>query len=448
MPLVTRMLSRSFGLHTLFALAVASGAAPIRSETLAGAVDQALAASPEVAEAVNLWRARQEEVEGARAGFRPRVDLTAGFGYEYTDSPGSRALGQDSIELDRGEFGVSARQLLFDGFGTASELARQEARVASAAAGLRAVAESVAAKTAVAYVDLLRYRELEQLSGDSLQVHLRIQDQIRLRSDAGVGRRADLDQVDARVALAQANLIAAQVNRADAETGYRRVVGRFPPSEAARPQITVERLPVTVDEAIELAKVANPQILSANADIEAAQESHRAAKQFNYPRLELEVGSNLDNNIDGAEGYRNEVEAMLRMRYNLYRGGADAAKVRETAYNINESKEVRNRAYRQLEEALRLAWAALDATTRQVPLLEAQVVAARATRDAYAKQFNIGQRTLIDLLNSENEVLAARQAVVNAASDRLLAYYRVLEAMGRLVEHFGSETPVVATAGN
>ncbi|MEJ2575662.1 MAG: TolC family outer membrane protein [Gammaproteobacteria bacterium] len=448
MPLVTRILSRSFGLHTLVALAVASGAAPIRSETLAGAVDQALAASPEVAEAVNLWRARQEEVEGARAGFRPRVDLTAGFGYEYTDSPGSRALGQDSIELDRGEFGVSARQLLFDGFGTASELARQEARVASAAAGLRAVAESVAAKTAVAYVDLLRYRELEQLSGDSLQVHLRIQDQIRLRSDAGVGRRADLDQVDARVALAQANVIAAQVNRADAETGYRRVVGRFPPSEAARPQVTVERLPVTVDEAIELAKLANPQILGANADIEAAQESHRAAKQFNYPRLELEVGSNLDNNIDGAEGYRNEVEAMLRMRYNLYRGGADAAKVRETAYNITESKEVRNRAYRQLEEALRLAWAALDATTRQVPLLEAQIVAARATRDAYAKQFNIGQRTLIDLLNSENEVLAARQAVVNAASDRLLAYYRVLEAMGRLVEHFGSETPVVATAGN
>jgi adhesin transport system outer membrane protein len=126
------------------------------------------------------------------------------------------------------------------------------------------------------------------------------------------------------------------------------------------------------------------------------------------------------------------------MRYNLFRGGTDAARKRATAHNINEAKDIRDRSVRQLEESIRLAWAAFQATAAQVPLLERQVVAAKATRDAYAKQFNIGQRTLLDVLNSENEVLQGRESLVETRADHLLAQYRVLEAMGMLVDNFGA----------
>jgi adhesin transport system outer membrane protein len=410
---------------------------PAHAETLEEAVAQALSSSPEVARAVNALRAREQEVAGAQAGYRPTVDLSAGYGYEYTDSPGTRAAGDDAVELDRGEFGVSATQLLFDGYGTKSEIERQEARRASAAGDVKAIAEAIAADAAIAYVDLLRFTELESLSEESLQVHLRIQDQIRLRSDAGVGRRADLDQVDSRVALAEANLVAAQVNRLDAETTYRRVIGQLPGGGLMMPQVRAGELPGSLEEAITLANAANPQLEVAGADIAAAEALHRAARQEYYPRVTLELGGNLDNNEDGVSGYRNDLSAMLRLRYNLYRGGADTARVREAAYNVNEAKEIRSRTYRQLEEAVRLAWAAYEATARQVPLLEAQVTAAIATREAYEKQFNIGQRTLIDLLNSENEVLDGQVSLVNAKADRLNAYHRLFEAMGRLVEHFG-----------
>ena len=120
-----------------------------------------------------------------------------------------------------------------------------------------------------------------------------------------------------------------------------------------------------------------------------------------------------------------------------YRGGSDAARKRATAYNLNEARDVRDRSARQLEETVRLAWAAYQATGAQLPLLERQVAAALATRDAYEKHFNIGQRTLLDLLNSENEVFQARQSVVEARADHLLAQYRLLEAMGPRVDQLG-----------
>jgi adhesin transport system outer membrane protein len=131
------------------------------------------------------------------------------------------------------------------------------------------------------------------------------------------------------------------------------------------------------------------------------------------------------------------------MRFNLFRGGTDSARKRATAYNISEAMDVRDRTIRQLEESIRLAWAAYQATSAQLPLMKLRVEAAKATRAAYEKQFEIGQRTLLDVLNSENEVIQGRESIVNATADRLLAQYRVLEAMGALVDHLGVAEAVV-----
>jgi outer membrane protein, adhesin transport system len=410
---------------------------------LGGVVRQALSENPDVAEARNQWFARREEVRQAEGGYYPTIDLNAGIGVEHTDSPGTRARYGGSNELTRKELGLSLRQMLFDGWGTRSEVSRQQARADSAAARLVVVGESTAMRTTEAYVDLERYQALYGISADSVAVHRRIQDQIRLRSDAGVGRRADLDQVNSRVALAEVNLVAADVNLMDVRTTFQRVVG-VPPSTAYAPTPDpAAALAGSLAESLEIAQANNPVLQVAAADIEAARAQHEAARQFDYPRLDLEIGGNLDNDIDGIEGRVDDLSAMLRLRYNLYRGGSDAARKRATALNVNEAMDIRDRSVRQLEESVRLAWAALQATSAQLPLLRRQVDAAIATRDAYAKQFNIGQRTLLDLLNAENEVSQARQSVVNAAADRLLAQYRLLEAKGQLVDHLDVADAVV-----
>jgi adhesin transport system outer membrane protein len=415
---------------------VVTGPVQAAGGDLAGVVRETLSTNPDVAEARDRWLARREEVRAAEGGFLPSLDLNAGIGYEYTDSPSSRARDDDSNELTRKELGLTARQMLFDGWGTRSEVSRQRARADSAAAQLLSVGESTAMKAAQAYVDLQRYKDLLQISKENLDIHIRIQDQIRLRSEAGVGRRADYEQVRSRVALAEVNLVAAEVNLLDAHTTFQRIVGRAPKAGYAPAEISPGTFPESLQQALQVAQTNNPVLHTAAADIEAARAQHDAARQYDYPRFDLELDGNMNDDIDGTEGEVDDMSAMLRMRFNLYRGGTDAARKRATAHNINEAKDIRDRSVRQLDETIRLAWAAYEATAAQMPLFERQVVAATATRDAYAKQFNIGQRTLLDVLNSENEVLQGRESLVETRAEHLLAQYRVLEAMGALVDSF------------
>lgn len=429
------------GILTALALLLAGASS---AQDLVQAVELALETNPDVAEARDQWLARREEVRQAEGGYLPSVDLNAGIGYEYTDTPSTRAGNGGSNELDRKELGLTVRQMLFDGWGTRSEVSRQQARADSAAARLLAVGESTTMAAVKAYVDVHRYQEMRGISQESLKIHERIEDQIRLRSESGVGRRADYDQVKSRVALARVNLVAADVNLLDAKTAFRRVVGSLPPDRPQAPGLDLGGVPALLEQALELAQANNPFLRVASADIEAARAQLEAARQFDYPRFDLEMSGNLNEDIDGIEGNADDASAMIRMRYNLYRGGSDAARKRAAVHTLSEARDVRDRSVRQLEESVRLAWAAYQATGSQLPLLQDRVVSAEATRDAYAKQFNIGERTLLDLLNSENEVTEARKSVADTRADHLLAQYRLLEAMGALIDHFGVGGPLTA----
>lgn len=410
-------------------------AAGTQAQTLRDAVQAALASSPDVLEVTHARLGRLQELEQARGGYYPAVDLNAGYGFEYTDSPTTRARDLDAGErLWRQETGISARQMVFDGFATESEVARQAARVESVDHQLQTTAQGTAVEAARAYLEVLRYREEARLAEENLQVHRRILDQIRMRSDAGVGRRADLDQIRAREALAQNNLIAAQANLRDAMTTYKRVVGAEPGPELVPPAIDSVQLPESLEAALQIALQNHPALSLAEADVAAAHAQRDAARSAMYPRFDLELAGNHNVEVDGTPGRVNDYSVMLRMRYNLFRGGSDKARLRQTAHQVDEAKQVRDRTRRQVEETLRLAWVAYEATSRQLSLVEQQVQFGEATRDAYAKQFNIGQRTLLDLLNTENELFQARQTLAGTRAELMTAKYRVLEATGSLLQ--------------
>ncbi|NNJ92113.1 MAG: TolC family outer membrane protein [Gammaproteobacteria bacterium] len=395
-------------------------------------VSIAVANSPDVLQARNQQLAIAGEVRQAEAGYLPTIDLNAGIGYEYTDSPSTRP--NDDEELERAEFGLSLRQNIFNGLATEAEVERQQARLETAEHRLLATANDVALSVSEEYLNVLKFREILDLAQENRQVHQRIQDQIRLRSEAGVGRGADYDQINARVSLVEANLVAANVNLQDAETGYKRVVGQEPEEQMAAVPDLSQLIPATLEEALALSESGNFTYKSSASDVLEAQAQHKASRSNHYPTVDFELSSNLNNDLDGTDGYNNDVTAMLRLRYNLYNGGADVAAISSTANRVLESQEIRNRSYRQVEQTLRLAWAAYQATTRQIELLQKQVDYSIDTRDAYVKQFNIGQRTLLDLLNTENELFQAKQSLVSARTDNLFAQYRILAVMGRIVE--------------
>lgn len=429
--------------RTLVAAAVAlglGGTAPGASlaVTLEEAIEETLSTHPEVLAARKEREARVHEIEQAKGGYYPTVQVTAGIGREWSDNPTTRAAGEDGVTLTRQETGVNLRQMLFDGFGTSSEVDRQRARYESAAFTAKGVANNTALRTAEVYLEVLHRQRLLELAEENLEAHRRVYDQIKLRADRGVGRESDLAQIEGRVARAESNVIADRVNLQDAVSNYIAVVGAEP-EDAVMPDDPREVMPADLGSALTRAEKGHPTLKSANADVEATIAQHRAAKHAFYPRLDLELSRTWNDDWDGVEGYNNDAQVMLRLQYDLINGGRDLARRKQTAILINEAKEVRNKSRRQVEESTRLSWSAYRAADDQLRYLKRHADSAGKTRDAYAKQFQIGQRTLLDLLDSENEYFEARRAYMSAQIDRLFAEYRVLASMGTLVAHVTGE---------
>lgn len=415
-------------LTTAISLILALSAAQVEAKGLREAVQHTINTNPDILITKNQYLAEREQIRQAKAGYYPTVDVNAGIGPEWSDDKG---IG--SRDLTRKELGLRINQNLFLGKLTSSEVARFQAKARATAHKLNGDAETVGLQAVKAYLDVLRRQGLLDLANQSFATHRRIQDQIKLRNESGVGSKADLDQIDTRVALAQSNMVAAKVNYLDAQTAYLRVVGEMPDKLSKVPGLGKD-LPGSLEEAIRLALEKHPILKSAYADVDEATEQHHAANYNNLPRLDLELSANKNDDIDGTEGYQDDASAMLRMRWNLYNGGKDAARRRETAHQINEAKEVRNRTHRQVEESIRLSWAAYQATKQQMAVLQQQIQAGIRTRDAYKEQFQVGDRTLLDILNTETDLLKAREELLNAQQDYLFAQYRIATDLGILME--------------
>ena len=416
----------------------------VQADTLQEAIHTTLKTNPDVLASISERQAVSKEIDQAQAGYFPTIDLGLGTGWESTDNPASRNRGDGEIHLNRDEASLNLRQMLYDGSLTKNEVERQKARTDSRAHSVYSVAENTALEATEAYLNVLRRQKLVELAQTNLESHLRTHDQITLRSERGVGRRADMDQSLGRLALAETNLMAEQSNLRDAETNYLRVVGEAP-SSLSQPPSPEPLLPISVEEAVNIAIQNHPTLRSAQADVASANAQHDVTRAAFLPRVDFELGTRSDHDIDGVRGTDKDVTAMFRLRYNLLNGGKDKARREETAFLINQAAEIRNNTHRQVEQSVRLSWNALETVRRQMSYFEEYAAAAEKTRDAYQQQFNFGQRTLLDLLDSENELFRARIALTNAQYDEIFTMYRVLNSIGLLLESLEIIAPAAAT---
>ncbi|MDM9586501.1 TolC family outer membrane protein [Pseudomonas asiatica] len=416
----------------------------VQAQTLPEAMQKALEVHPEIQAGVNARTAADYQLRAAKGGYLPKVDLTAGYGREGTDSPGT---GNRWETLNRGESAINLRQMVFDGFATSNEVGRQQATVNSRAYSLLGTSERTALEVAQVYLDVLTRREMVRLAQDNLSNHERVLDQIKLRTSRGVGRYADLDQAEARLAQARNNLITEQTNLADANTNYLSVVGQMP-DELSAPAPFIDLLPANLDEARHQLVESSPILRSAESDIAAAEKQYETAKSTFYPRFDAELGRTADNNIDGVQGHNNEWQAMLRMNFNLYNGGSNKADLESKSYLANQALDIRNNALRQLNEELGLAWNALENANAQVPIAQQYVDHSIRVRSAYQQQFTLGERTLLDLLDSENETFTAQRRLVEVKNIQVYTQYRIKATMGQLLKSQGVVAPMATVVQN
>ncbi len=415
------------------------------SQSLEQAVAHTLDSNPEIHEAFTRFKVSEKQVEQAEAAYYPTLDLTGGLGREYTDSVTTRGYddsGNNTESLTRRELGLSFRQNLFSGFETSSEVDRTSYATSAEQWRLHSVAEDLSLEATRVYVGLMQAKELVALSEKNLQSHVDIYDQIKERTDSGFSSKADLSQISGRLAQAESSLIAAKNNYLDAKTMFYSVIDQAP-ENLVIPYPDSSMLPVTQAEGLEIALKNHPSVWAASNDIQSATAQYNSAKSKYYPDVTFEVDANFNDNIDGVDGSNtgtgvggenNEVVAMLRFRYNLFAGGKDTAYAKETAYRINQAKALNMTAHREVKEGFTLSWDAYELLNLQKKYIKMHVIAAKNTQDDYKEQFKVGQRSLLDLLDTENELFESRRDFLEAEFSEITAQYRILHAMGILLD--------------
>jgi len=394
--------------------------------------------NPEIRERIENYRADEQDKTIAKSDYLPVVDVQGGIGYKHYE--GTINFGQSPDNWKQTEAFIRARENLFRGFGTKNDVAQQDARLLSAEYYLMEKVSQLGLSMIENYLSVLKQKQLYALAAENRDTHERYFRMIKERMDAGVGSKADMEQISGRLALAESNLKVVQNNFEDAKTNFSRVYGEaVDPAEMSEADINASLIPATLEEAEKTAVASYPTLMTNRKNIEAAQAAYRVAKKNYYPWLDLEVKQSYINNDNsgiyagpGYSGEENQFTAMLYATWNLYNGGADVAgREKALSESFRESEKMYNNR-RLVLERLNLAWAEKTRITEQLEYLKQHRDFTLKTLEAYMEEFRLGRRTLLDVLDVENEYYTSRKAYVTALYDEQAAEYRVIEGTGSL----------------
>ncbi|WP_236645423.1 TolC family outer membrane protein [Aidingimonas lacisalsi] len=389
------------------------------------AVQRAVSNNPEVQEAWNAFQASEYDVDEAQGGYLPSIDVTGGVGRESREGDGRGSYDTDFAE-------ISLTQMIYDGFATRSEVERLDHAKLVSYYEVRDVSQTVALDVLTAYQDVMRYRELVRLAQDNYRQHLEVYDQIEQRVQSGAGRRVDLEQISGRLSLAESNLMTEASNLHDVSARYQRLVGELPPESLSPVPDMADRLPPSVMEAVELAYEGNPGFHAAIENIESARAEREGTKSAFQPRVEFRARAGT-NNESGVTGRYDQNAAEIVASMNLYNGGSDLASYRRGGEQIEQAMNLRDKECVDLRQTTQIAYNDTQRLREQLAYLNEHRQSIDRVRGAYEQQFNIGERTLLDLLDSENEYFDASRAYVNAQYDAAIADAEVLASMGQLL---------------
>ena len=392
------------------------------------AITQGVMISPRVNADWYNFAAKGYAEQSARGSYYPSVDLASRIGREDRDTP----------LIDLGDFGYDATQfsitqMLFDGFATRDEVARLGYDKLSQYYNFKRASEEVALEVAVTYLDTVKYQRLVDFARANLQVHRSIHAQIAERAGGGVSQGVDLDQAVARVGLAETNLVIEVANLNDVLNRFQRLVGAYPGANLAVPTVPEGEIPELRGAALEIAYQRSPVINSAIENLRAAQEALNLTNAPMMPRFDLRYRNEVAHDTDSIDGRFSTEAVELVMTYNLFRGGADSARKREYYNLYNAAIEERKQACLNVRQEISNNFNELAALREQVVLTEVSRKAQNATRKAYRDQFDRGRRSLLDLLDSQNEYFDSERSNINAIVDEVASQARTLANMGLLL---------------
>ncbi|HIF0303920.1 TPA: TolC family outer membrane protein [Legionella pneumophila] len=415
----------------------------VAADTLYEAVQYGMIANPDILLNTAKGLSAKQAIDKAKGGLYPSIDVTGGFGRQRSVNPTSAAIDDTpSTTLNIVESAVELRQRLFAGGGIINEVKRNQYLTEAQKWKTQGIAEDLALEITKNYFAVLLYERLYAYSIENLKAHKAVFKMIKERATAGITRTAEVDQANARLALAEANKISALADLQEVKINYAKTVGKWPENLQVPHVPARKSLPNNLARIIEKGLDNHPTVKSSYADIKEAKAQYDVARAAYYPEVNLVLNSSKNKNLGGLIGPNDSDTVAVRMNYNAFRGGADAARIRETAYQVQEAYETKNRTLLELKETIRLAWNAYVASALRIQPLKQHVTASRKTRTAYQDEFKVGKRTLLDLLDSQNEYYESQIELARAENDEILSRYRILNGMGCLLKHLNLRLPV------
>ncbi len=394
--------------------------------TIEEMVQETIDTNPSMQQSISDYKAVLYDLDRAEAGYLPTLNLTGGIGPEHTE--------KSSFENDltRREIGLVATENLFEGFKTKYDIKEQEARIEGVRQSVLQEANRLALRASEVYLKVVENRDILELQKENIQTHERIYSMISQKVDSGLGRRSDVEQTRGRLSLAYANYISQMNNYQDAMANFTRIYGKtIPSSELVRPETPA--LPSSnLEQLNSIALQYHPSLVLEEADIKTRKAKFEKDKSEFYPKVDAQLSGELKNDISGIDGKDNNYQAMLRLNYNLYNGGRDETQRLQNLQYVTSQQQSQNEQIRAVEEQVKLAWTTNQIVTRQIVCLEQHKEMTKVTSDSYSKEYQLGRRSLLDLLNVELEHNSARQEMVKAQSSLSFASYRILDATGLL----------------
>jgi len=445
---------RGRGLREKIRLLTVAGAAVIvgccgneSADTLEWALVQAYQNNPSLNAQRAALRAVDESVPQALSGYRPKLSVTAAAGYNYF-SEVNKAVNQQVFpnsvnytsigeSLPTRQFGATATQTLFNGFQTANRTRQAESQVAGARETLRVTEQQVLLDAATSYMNLLRDQAILDLNRRNVEVLTEQLKQTRDRFNVGEVTRTDVAQAESRLAAGRSSLLGAQSNYVTSQANYRRVIGVDP--GRLDPGTPVDRLsPATLARAIVEGQTQSPSVLAAMYGVDVAELAVKVSEGALYPNVGLTATYTQSYDTQPQSLRLTNVSILGQVTVPIYQGGTEYSAIRQNKETLGQQRLNLDVNRDQARATVVQSWGQLDAAKAQIEATTAQVNAAEIALNGVREEARVGQRTTLDVLNAQQELVNARVALVTAQHDRVVASYTLLAAVGGLsMQHLG-----------
>ncbi len=422
-----------FSFFTLPGLSLAKEQLKSDIVPLADVIKDITRTDPSILEAMERYRSVLAEREIAASEFRPTVGTIVSVGPERTDGVPTDDKTEDLFSTSATLF---ARQNLYNGGRSTAFVAETDARILASAYEVLNAANNVYLDCSEAYINVVKSIDMLKIAKENALTQERIMRQVREKAEAGFHLISDLYNSESRLSLAKATYISRQQDLHQALVYFHRQFGRLlRPEQFILPESTYQP-PTTLPEAVDLAFQRHPALKVARYNIETRQHTYDKAAAADYPTLDFELRGQYRDDIGGEKGDTTQSGAYLTLSYNFYDGGfRDGEKARDKQAVRKENQ----RSYierRNVNESVRLAWNIIESEDYKTQYLVEHVDMSSKTLEAFKEEYYVGRRSLLDILNMENEYTDAKLSMSESYFSRLIALHRIMQSTGVLLEEY------------